>query len=69
MAQPKLSQKSLNGIPIPFPDEKQRRRIVTQAKVNRKYCDALKENYQAQTADVAALRQSLLQRAFSGQLT
>lgn len=69
MAQPKLNQKSLNSIPIPFPDEATRVSIVSKANAVREHHDALADNYKTQLSDIAALRQSLLQQAFSGQLT
>jgi type I restriction enzyme, S subunit len=68
MAQPKLSQKALNEIVIPFPDRKQRASIVAEANAVREQCDALTKNYELQVGDMASLRQSLLQQAFSGQL-
>jgi len=69
MAQPKLNQASLNKIPIPFPDERERAAIVSAAADMQEQCEALEESYSAQLADITTLRQSLLQRAFSGQLT
>ena len=68
MAQPKLNQKSLNSIQIPFPDSAKRTDIVAQANTIREHCDGLAANYQSDLADIATLRQSLLQQAFSGQL-
>lgn len=69
MAQPKLNQKALNQIPIPFPDEDRRAAIVAEAALIREHCNALSRSYDAQLADLANLRQSLLQKAFSGELT
>lgn len=69
MAQPKLNQKALNQIPIPFPDEDRRAAIVAGAATLREHCNVLSQNYSAQLTDLANLRQSLLQKAFSGQLT
>ncbi len=68
MAQPKLNQASLNKIPIPFPDERERVAIVSAAADMQQQCEALEESYSAHLTDIAALRQSLLQQAFSGQL-
>ena len=68
MAQPKLNQKSLNSIPIPFPDPATRADIVTKASSAREHCDELADNYESQIADIATLRQSLLQQAFTGAL-
>lgn len=69
MAQPKLNQKALNQIPIPLPDEDRRAAIVAGAATLREHCNVLSQNYSAQLTDLANLRQSLLQKAFSGQLT
>lgn len=68
MAQPKLNQKALNQIPIPFPDEDRRAAIVAGAATIREHCNALRQHYSMQLNDLATLRQSLLQKAFSGQL-
>lgn len=69
MAQPKLNQKALSSIPIPFPDAADRMRIVAEAAEVWTFSNEARKNYIAQIADVNNLRQSLLQRAFSGQLT
>jgi len=69
MAQPKLNQKALNQIPIPFAGERERAAIVAEVQIVRERCDALAGNYQTQLADLANLRQSLLQKAFAGELT
>lgn len=68
MAQPKLNQKALNQIPIPFPDEDRRAAIVAGAATIREHCNALRQHYSTQLNDLATLRQSFLQKAFSGQL-
>lgn len=69
MAQPKLNQSSLNKIPIPLPDEDERAAIVAKAADMRQQCETLAQRYSEQLDDIATLRQSLLQQAFSGQLT
>jgi type I restriction enzyme S subunit len=69
MAQPKLNQKALNSIPIPFPPDKERARIVEKAAEISAASVAAMGIYGAQLIDVAELRQSLLQRAFAGELT
>ncbi|SDW93592.1 restriction endonuclease subunit S [Paracoccus sanguinis] len=69
MAQPKLNQKALSSIPIPFPGIADRSRIVEEAVDVWRESQALARNYDAQLTDIADLRQSLLQKAFSGQLT
>lgn len=68
MAQPKLNQKALNGIPIPFPEFAEQRRIVAQAREIWEASERAGDRYDRQIADIAQLRQSLLQKAFSGQL-
>lgn len=69
MAQPKLNQKALNSIPIPFPPDEERARIVEKAAEIAAASVATMDIYAAQLTDVAELRQSLLQRAFAGELT
>lgn len=69
MAQPKLNQKALNSIPIPFPPSEERARIVEKAAEISAASVAAMGIYDAQLTDVAELRQSLLQNAFAGELT
>ncbi|MEQ8441742.1 MAG: restriction endonuclease subunit S [Alphaproteobacteria bacterium] len=69
MAQPKLNQKQLNRIPIPFPDDDTRREIVSRAHTISKEKRRLERNYEAVLQDLDDLRQSLLQKAFAGELT
>lgn len=68
MAQPKLNQKMLNKIPIPFPD------IITQKSIVQKL-DALSAEthrleaiYQQKLEDLEELKKTILQKAFSGEL-
>lgn len=68
MAQPKLNQKELNRIPIPFPNIQTQRIIVSKASEVWAKSQEAKAHYEAQLTDLADLRQSLLQKAFSGQL-
>ena len=68
MAQPKLNQTQLNRIPIPFPDFETQRVIVSKANEVWVKSQEAKGHYEAQLTDLADLRQSLLQKAFSGQL-
>ncbi len=68
MAQPKLNQKALNGIPIPLPEIAEQRRLVAQAREIGEASERARDRYDLQIADLANLRQSLLQKAFSGQL-
>lgn len=69
MAQPKLNQSALNSIPIPYPGAADRERIVAEAAEIGSNAESARANYQSQIADVSALRQSFLRRAFTGQLT
>lgn len=69
MAQPKLNQAALNGIPVPMPSADVRGEIVRKAQQISAQAERAADLYRAQSADIAALRQSLLQAAFSGQLT
>lgn len=69
MAQPKLNQKALNSIPVPFPPIWIQREVV-------KKLDSMSENtkesvkiYEQKLTALAELKQSLLQKAFSGELT
>lgn len=68
MAQPKLNQKALNSIPIPFPDQEQRARVVAKAKEVATASDRAWYNYEAQLEDVEDLRLSILEKAFAGEL-
>lgn len=69
MAQPKLNQKSLNGIPIPLPPADQRAESVAKLGVIAQNIQALEDNLEAKLAELAELKQSLLQKAFAGELT
>ena len=69
MAQPKLNQASLNRIRIPFPSESGRAEIVGRADSISAETEQLAEAYQASLKGLDDLRQSLLQRAFAGELT
>lgn len=69
MAQPKLNQAALNRIPIPCAEIAVRKRVVAEAREIWSASNAARSNYAAQLADIAALRQSLLQKAFAGELS
>lgn len=68
MAQPKLNQKALNSIPVPYPDIAERRKIVGQAREIGEASERARISYDLKITHIANLRQSLLQKAFSGQL-
>lgn len=69
MAQPKLNQKQLNRIPIPFPDDATRSEIVRRAHAISEETQRLQGNYEAALQGLDDLRQSLLDKAFAGELT
>ena len=69
MAQPKLNQKKLTEIPIPIPNLLEQRRIIgLMDKCSDGYFK-LESSYQTKLQDISDLRQSLLQKAFAGELT
>lgn len=69
MAQPKLNQAQLNRIPIPFPDRAVRTEIVAKAELIAAETDGLQRRFKEALQDLDDLRQSLLQKAFAGELT
>lgn len=69
MAQPKLNQRSLNSIPIPLPDATTCKAIVEKASILAAETDKLSLAYKSKLTDLDDLRQSLLQKAFAGELT
>lgn len=69
MAQPKLNQKALNAIPIPFPSSEARESLTAKAFEIQACIEQLGAHYRQVLSDLAFLRQSLLQKAFSGELT
>ena len=69
MAQPKLNQKMLNGIPVPFPDVDTQKNIVASLDNVSMEVERLETIYQQKLDALAELKQSILQKAFSGELT
>ena len=70
MAQPKLNQKKLNSIPIPWPkDSGVIQRIVEQLESMTALSAELVERYSEKVNGLTTLKQSLLQNAFTGELT
>ncbi|MBC8285878.1 MAG: restriction endonuclease subunit S [Nitrospinae bacterium] len=69
MAQPKINQKSLNNIQVPFPPMSEQGRIVDSLYVLNKETQHLETIYQQKLASLAELKQSILQKAFTGELT
>lgn len=65
---PKLNQAKMRDIELPLPPlDEQARLVATIAKVE-EHCTALSTNGRAKLAALAALKQSLLHQAFTGQL-
>jgi len=69
MAQPKLNQAMLNKIPIPFPSLSEQQTIVQQLSAMRSETKRLEAIYQKKLDNLEELKKSLLQKAFSGELT
>lgn len=69
MAQPKLSQKALNEIPIPLPPVSKREDLVARLDSVAGACEMLMEGYQERLRELGTLRQSILHRGISGELT
>lgn len=69
MAQPKLNQAQLNRIPIPFPTSSEQSEIVAKAELFSATTEDLQARYEDALNDLDDLRQSLLQKAFAGELT
>lgn len=69
MAQPKLNQRWLNSINVPFPSLSQQQVIVGKLGRVATYRDQLAMFYQQQLLALPELKQSLLQKAFAGELT
>lgn len=64
-----LNQGTLSRILVPCPPRSEQMRIVEHLEVVRKKASHAESRYTQQLTDVAALRQSLLHAAFSGQLS
>jgi len=69
MAQPKLNQKALNSIPVPWPTLEEQREVVETFDDLSRGIKQLKNIYQIKLTSLSELKQSLLQKAFSGELT
>ena len=68
-AQPKLNQKALNSIPIPFPkSSKEQMSVVTKLDDLHEETQHLARLYERKLAALKALKKSLLHQAFSGGL-
>ncbi|MCC7301289.1 MAG: restriction endonuclease subunit S [Bacteroidia bacterium] len=69
MAQPKLNQAMLNKIPIPFPSMKEQQSIVKKLDLLSTETKKLEVIYEQKINALEELKKSILQKAFSGQLT
>lgn len=69
MAQPKLNQAMLNKIPIPFPPLEEQQTIVRQLDALRAETQKLEALYQKKIDNLEELKKSILQKAFSGELS
>ena len=69
MAQPKLNQKMLNSIPVPYPEIDIQKEIVNQLDDLKSKTQTLESNYQQELDALDELKKSILQKAFSGELT
>lgn len=69
MAQPKLNQKSLDKIIIPYPQDKEiQQQIVTKLDNLSAKCKKLEEAERKTLAECDALKQAILRQAFNGEL-
>jgi len=68
MAQPKLNQKMLNKIPIPFPPISEQQAIVTKLDTLSIKTKKLEVIYTQKLTDLEELKKSILQKAFDGEL-
>ena len=70
MAQPKLNQKALASIPIPWPSNSDLFKLVTSQVIEMKNkSESIMEVNKSKLAALEELKQSVLEKAFSGELT
>jgi type I restriction enzyme S subunit len=69
MAQPKLNQRALNSIPVPWPKQDERENVVARIEQLAAQTDRLRELYETRISALTELKQSILGKAFSGGLT
>ncbi len=69
MAQPKLNQRSLNSIQVPFPADEIKRSVVERLDELSMEVERLEAIYKQKVELLIELKQTLLQKAFSGELT
>lgn len=67
-AQPKLNQANMNKIPIPIPKIEEQNKIVEELESRLSVADKMEESIAQSLQQAEALRQSILKKAFSGEL-
>lgn len=68
MAQPKLNQKMLNSIPVPYPSFSEQKSIIGKLYALSVETKKLEKIYEQKVADLEELKKSVLKKAFSGEL-
>lgn len=68
MAQPKLNQKMLNSILIPYPQYSEQKTIVKKLDALSAETKKLESIYQKKLDDLEELKKSILNKAFTGML-
>jgi type I restriction enzyme, S subunit len=68
MAQPKLNQRMLNSIMVPYPEIKNQEKIVSKIEDLKSQTQSLEFNYQQELDALDELKNSILQKAFNGEL-
>lgn len=66
---PSITQATVSEWPIRVPSKEEQMRVVAQAEALRAETEALRQLYRNRTQNLDDLRQSLLQKAFAGELT
>lgn len=69
MAQPKLNQRNLNSIKVPFPNLEMQEKIVARLDSLTDYNKELVAKYKQKLTNLEDLKKSLLEKAFAGELT
>jgi restriction endonuclease S subunit len=67
-AQPKLNQANMNKIPVPIPNLDEQNKIVLELGSRLSVADKMEESIAQSLQQAEALRQSILKKAFSGEL-
>ncbi|MBC8767355.1 restriction endonuclease subunit S [Arenibacter sp. BSSL-BM3] len=69
MAQPKLNQRMLNSIPVPFPTIDKQNKVLKVISSLDLYQKSIKELYVLKLQSLEELKKSIFQKAFAGDLT